>query len=806
MNHEDKKPSTMTTEAILNSTAARPLYLRAQKELSSVYVSEKSLWSARIWVFDNATRGVTEGATRITWDLSLPDGSNLCDPQNAIMLDWLKRLVWSIYAAPGDGAPRWKPGSLGSLSVGIRAFVTWCIENHVFMPSQMTRGVVDAFVDDLREQANDEDEDGGLSESVAWRQLRVLSLIWQQRNALRRAGIAPMPEAPFGRRGATAVVREIGAVAKGSYRPVPSEVGLPILNTAMKMLEAPAENVITLRELCAEAFASAEAEDVGPDRRKTIGSDRQRASALSFIFSSLDGKPWHPPLDEAKWNKTIIDDLRTKLSTYINECNELPAHFIEGHQHVDTRKIVQLLGYPAGTEFYIAASSVLHASLSKRARIEGLKHPFIRPMQRVLQLVKHIMSAAQIVIQGTVGLRISEVCGLKAGIDDETGLPFCVRVRDTVSGLAEVFVLTTDLSKTEETPRAEEWTIGYRPKGSNHIPPAVKAILIIDRLLAPYRALLGTDDLFVNLVARRGVPKMAGGVARVTATTLRSGMRDFVAEWVDLSGLADEAVRKTMDQELVPWRESHGRILKTHQWRKSFAHFVYMVDASMLPVLQAHFHHVSVAMTDGGYLNHSVQLGNVNDIKRQKMAMLALEIARGGSELAGRNGVNLEKKIVEELGPEIDGTSTEEAYRSAFLYVEEAGLHRMFFEPYGICGARSASEMACHKEAGTEALARWRPDLMPNYATRTPGLCAGCPSFAIARWHLPFWEDRYVESVFAVRQYEVLEMDMTHMHRSNELLNARARQSAALCRKLGANMDILDARIDEQLLELRNAS
>ncbi|MDD9727262.1 hypothetical protein PVV74_17520 [Roseovarius sp. SK2] len=798
---------TLTTQEILEATAARPLHLRPREELADVYVSSESRWSDRRWVFNNATPGARANQSTITWDLDLTDGTNLCDHQYSDLLDWLKRLVWSAYAAPGDGAAgRLKSGGLGTISASLRSFVVWCVEHYVIWPSQITRVVVEAYVDCLREQANDEGEEESLTANVARSRLRSIALIWQQRNALERAGVAPMPEAPFGRRGLLSVAKEIGAISAGSYRPVPSEVGLPILNTSMKMLGTPAEDVIRLRDLCADAYASAELENVSPDRRRYIGFRRQRTAALNFLFSEVDGAPWHPPLNRNGWDHSFVDSLGEALVTYLDRCDDLPTYSNQSHEHIDTRKIVLSMGYQAGTEFYVTACPKMSAKVSEVARRAGLRFSPIGSMSRVRQLVKAVMSAAQTVIQGTVGFRISEVCGLKAGVDADTGLPYCVRVRDTLTGLAEVFVVTTELSKTEETPRAEEWTIGYRPKGSDHMPPAVQAILVVDRLLAPYRELLETDDLFVNLVSRSGLPKTASGVARVTGETLTSAMRDFVAEWVDLSGLPDEAARKTMDSELVPWRESHGRILKSHQWRKSFAHFAYMVDPSMLPVLQAHFHHVSIAMTDGGYLNHVVQLGDVNDIKRQKVAMLALEIASGGSELAGRNGEDLEKKILNELGPEIAGSSTEDAYRTAFLYVEEAGLHRMFFEPYGICGARSASEMECHKAARTESLARWRPDLTPNYSTRTPGLCAGCPSFAIARWHLPFWEDRYVESVFAVRQYEVLKMDMTHMDRANELMHAQARQAAALCWKLGAHIDALDKRVEEQLKELRDGS
>ncbi|CAO3426082.1 hypothetical protein [Azospirillum argentinense] len=60
--------------------------------------------------------------------------------------------------------------------------------------------------------------------------------------------------------------------------------------------------------------------------------------------------------------------------------------------------------------------------------------------------------------------------------------------------------------------------------------------------------------------------------------------------------------------------------------------------------------------------------------------------------------------------------------------------------------------MTCHHEAGTEAVVRWSRRLTPNYASRTPTLCAGCESFAVARWHLPYW----VSGVLANWSFRVL--------------------------------------------------
>jgi hypothetical protein len=109
--------------------------------------------------------------------------------------------------------------------------------------------------------------------------------------------------------------------------------------------------------------------------------------------------------------------------------------------------------------------------------------------------------------------------------------------------------------------------------------------------------------------------------------------------------------------------------------------------------------------------------------------------------------------------------------------------------------------MACHEEAGTTDLARWSHRLTPNYETRTPSLCVGCDSFAIARLHLPFWEERYIECAAEIRLLEGLGMTGPEFANATALTLARARQSQALCRKLGADLDELEGRVAARVEE-----
>jgi|TARA_R100000501_G_scaffold12618_1_gene23246 integrase len=807
-----------TTAAILEATAETPLHRAGRHRLALEPVSSRSLWGDPRWVFDNATSGSEDNQSTISWNLDLQDGHNLLDPHHANLLDWLRRLVWSAFAAPGDGATSMKPGSLSGIGVGLRYWVAWLVEREIAWPHQIGTDVVATYQDHLQGDAENDADTEVLTHSVAYCRLMPFALLWRQRFALERAGIAPMPAAPFGRAGLNKIAKKIASVAVGSYRPLPDEVAILVLNTAMAMLETPAADVIALAEACAGAFALGMAETVGPDRRKALAEQRQSAAAKAFRFEEINGRPWHGPLDPDDWEAEVIAVAQCKLQTYLETRRAdlrqqtggrptLKIYRQNGRACVDLRGVVLDLGLKPGDEQLLCRHPALHALIDATALEQRYcSVPLIGVLQRVRQLVLTIRSAAHLVIQATTGMRISEICGLKAGINPATGLPLSVQVQDSLNGLSEVFILVSDLSKTEETPRAVPWVVGYRPKGSTDLPPAVRAMLVLDRLLGPWRALISTDELFVSFRANRGLPKTREGVSRITTNRLREDARDFIAEWVDLTNLPDEAARKTMDKELVSYRESHGRVITTHQLRKCFGYFASNIDRRLMPMLQMNFHHVSAAMTDGAYTGNPVLERDLNDVRYQNLALESLEIARGNSGMAGRYGEQLERKIIAELGPQIAGLSAEDAYLEAFIYVEQAGIDRLFFEPYGICGALSASEMACHEIGGTTDIARWEPRLTPNYETRQPSLCAGCACFAIARRHRSYWEVRYIDNAAQLQIFEALGRTGPLVDGALALTEAQAQQALVICSKLGSDMDELERRLAAEVTETLHAA
>ncbi len=417
-------------------------------------------------------------------------------------------------------------------------------------------------------------------------------------------------------------------------------------------------------------------------------------------------------------------------------------------------------------------------------------------MQRVRLLVQAVRDAAVIVIQSVGGMRIGEICGLPAGVDIETGLPVCIRIEESVSGLNELFICRTLSVKAEETPRDQDWVLGMRPKGKTEVPLAVHALLVLNQLFAPYRVLSGSDRLLVWFSAQQGLPKRAAGVGIVNTETLRRGIKHFVANWIDLSNLPDESVHKVDDNDLVPWRESKGQIIKTHMFRKMWASFALRVDPRLLPAIQMQFHHLSQAITEGWYIGRNrLQVAPLSTVAAQQTNLLLYEMALGRTLVAGRMGEQLD----EHIGPlrqRISRMSSNEAWNETVRFANEFDL-RLWFAPHGKCLPLVPTAMRCHEIGGSTSWLRREP----NYATREPSVCVGCSCFVLDARHKGFWEERYIQNWVSYRNAE--RMGIAGQFR---VIHERASQAELLLKRIGVDVVPLAEQVKIKLKEISDVA
>jgi hypothetical protein len=393
-------------------------------------------------------------------------------------------------------------------------------------------------------------------------------------------------------------------------------------------------------------------------------------------------------------------------------------------------------------------------------------------------------------IQGLSGIRINELLGIEAGFDEATGLPRGVRIEDSATGLYEVFIISTVLSKTEKgLPREMDWVLGMRQKGATDEPLPVRALRVLNRLQAPWRERANTTRLILSGRVGTTLSHTTSALGGMTRLAMLSCMKRFILRWVDLSRLPNESKHKFKDNDLMEWRESKGNIFKSHMLRKTWAQFVFAVDPHLMPAIQLQFHHLSMAMTDTAYIgNNHLLLSDMDSVRTQARNMMILDMVLGRNPLAGRMGEQLDQ-VTKELAAQVKGLSTTNAYLKVIKFCEHEQL-QIFFSPHGACMPIQTHEMRCHEEVGTPLLLRRQP----NARTRQPSLCAGCSSFVLDARHTDFWAERFMDNWLAYKRAE-LRGEISGFN----VIKERAEQAGKLLKSLGVNVMDLDRKIEETL-------
>lgn len=460
---------------------------RAENSDSEIQVSPHSKWTDRVWIFDNDVPGQRDRASQIDWQDLAYGGGNLYDDGPAALLEELRAFTLvSLDTSSGDAAMA--PGSLSQTQTAMRAFTQWASSEQIESIKEIDEETSWTMLDWLESEYEDDEESRSgvgrqreLTHSSAWRVVNLLIQIFERRTSLRGMGVASMPERPFGPGStALAVVTEcMGLKREGRLHPIPDEVALPLLTQAVRMIGAPADDVLKLQDGVFGVVPDGHGIDYRDDEEAyRLANGRITEAVQSFEFRAVDGEnePW----------RTRVGDLATRTM-------------------LDGRTVD------------------------------------LDPIQQFRRLIISIVEGCVVVLQGLTGMRAGELIGLEAGDLDENGSPVCLRSRLTRDGAFQVFELhgRTTKGKKQQT----YWVIGARPVGSTFEPPTVRAALVLARLLEPWRKLGGRTTLLVTFRAAKGLPRQKRSIGQVYSSTLSHWQKEFCYEHVDLTGVPDSLLQ-----------------------------------------------------------------------------------------------------------------------------------------------------------------------------------------------------------------------------------------------------------------------
>jgi hypothetical protein len=719
-------PIPLTTQEIVTSDRAK---IQLAAEADDFRVSRSSRFGDAVWRLDNTTPGQPPTQSSIRWDFEVPDECRFTDAKHARLRHALKRFAWSLFADPRQGPPM-AAGSATHISRALCYLVRWMVHHAYSTLSELNAAASQEYLEDLARDLAEEDEgdaeiipeamDGGDDHSSSGKTIG---------SVVGRINIWRL------------LWRQSGALKDAGIEPLPSvpfagrlprSLAKDLATKAMGWIPPVPDEVALPIMAAAHRMLGIPAADVIRLHRMYLDA-RAAASRCSvgrqallagkaiagFSFSSFEGQdtPWRPPL------------------------------------------------YPTITQR-------LHHCAWHKARLDV--HQGLRA------LIEEICGACVIVLQSEAGIRINEVCGLRAGINPQTALPACIEVRSSKTGLHELFFLKGTLAKTRPAPVEAEWLLGARPTGTNEIPAPVRAVQVLQELYAPLRCLSPAGapckDLIVKMTWPRGLPKNGHMIGKILGSCLLAYQRQFIGTYVDLSGLGD---RNRHGENLAQYRASRGACLRSHSWRKTFALYVFRTDSRMIAAIAQQFHHLSLAMTEQGYLGSDPTLLEVMDsVRTRQTALFFYEMARGVRPVAGRMA-----KLIDEHRAELESIIAGLEEREGLLAMERWVVKqdfRIWFSSHGKCFLRLAPGQArCHQLAGT---AHWA-NAEPNYAYRNPEVCLGCPAYAIDGEHEIFWVHRYWEN-----QTAWMKAVAGRYEKDYRIFEYRALQSATVLQAIGVGL------------------
>jgi integrase len=384
-----------------------------------------------------------------------------------------------------------------------------------------------------------------------------------------------------------------------------------------------------------------------------------------------------------------------------------------------------------------------------------------------------LIAACVLVIRFQTGIRHGEIFSWKPSLDEQ-GMPTCITISDSVSGVYELFFANGTLEKGVDTPVPARWLLAGRIKGDAAIPHAVRALQVLNRIYEPWRLAARNPELEHEMLLQfstHGFPSQRDQILPMRSNTLAELMKAFYANQVDLASLAD-----------VPGLEDYakGRI-QSRQWRKTWANFIFRTNSKLLPAIAQQFQHASTALTQEAYIGKDpVQLGLAESAAMERAAGFVRRALNGETGLGG--GM---RKVVDDLHDlklKTEGLTVEGVQEKTRTWLQERAI-RVWNAPHGKCFVGLLPEESrCHQASETTDWA----NVTPNFINRSPRLCSGCKCFAIDEDDVPFWIERYFSNK---RVWD--EAVQRHMEVHYVVAQERYEQSERLLRSVGVEVSQL---------------
>lgn len=224
----------------------------------SVYLAEDgvkrvvSRYEDDVWDFwPYITReNICDFEKRITWQVKLPGGSRLTDPQHKQLLESAKDFIWSLYAEPLAGRKRPSMVTLCYKQKLLRSLLRWLVDQGITRFSHLEGRALDYVPVAARRSSGT----GTVSKGQHSRYLAIVEDLYDQREKLNDALLTH----PWPHETSTSLA---GLSSKGGVKPktklIPESVIKPLAKNALDYVENRADTILIARDSRNKAIADA---------------------------------------------------------------------------------------------------------------------------------------------------------------------------------------------------------------------------------------------------------------------------------------------------------------------------------------------------------------------------------------------------------------------------------------------------------------------------------------------------------------------------------------------------------------------
>lgn len=621
--------------------------------------SEYQSIEGEVWRFSNDTAGKGE-FINLYWDFPLPGDSHFGEIKWSVLYRSIQICIDLMFESRGHERGL-RAGSVGNITTGMRFFVGWMAAFGYTDLSCMDSTRFEEYMHwvELTKCRNTDDGKESVTVFHARSLLAFPAALFRYNDALAEAGLPTIPTTPYDGRNVFTIANEICTRAIDGYKAVPDDLFIPSMNKVLEWLDCQVDEIQHAIDLYRKPHAPGFSDATEASKR------RDALSKLSFSLDKDTARPW--------------------FGGFVFSA---PIMGTRHYAHSKTRR---------GREVELNAGHVIR------------------------KLLNAARDCCSIALQGAVGMRISEVCGLQvAKRKSKKDLwPSCVTVERSQSGMDELFFISGMVFKGKEPPRPGRWLAGTRPFGSSDIPIPIRALIKLERLYAPWREMSGRNDLILEFSNRVGLAKRKERVFPIMASRLREGQKEWSKEYVQAP------------PEFDSWE------LTSHQWRKAFARFCVRVDRTLLPALSRHFHHVSISTTEQHYAGEDLEIRYLIREAALELAAELLHDATRSQDRAAGGLMDEVPEVIDEMSEHVNMADEDE--RLGFIHANMETDNIWGWDMLW-CGCLFRPERAqCHLKSSVRKIIPIAPalDALGPFSS-----CNRCKNQIVLPRHQPFWEDR----------------------------------------------------------------